>query len=366
MTPTLPLPALGALPVAEAAAAGRRWLRTHQGSVRMAGLVAFAAPVTLLAGDLSVMRAATARDMLALATWWLLYGVELWALLLVVGHAGVWFRWPRRPGLRRGLQLLCLVAAVAGVSASTAERAAVLVAHGVVPNALVMHVYAICFTLAMATLYMAHLTRSRRHEAAATRLAAAQAAQREARRRIAQARLQAVQARIDPRLLFDHLDEVRRSYALDPLLAERQLDELVAFLRLALPRLRNASSSVAREAELALAYIRLRTTDAAHSAGPALRWKVDPQAGQARFPPGVLLPLLEGVLKSAGGHVQLRAHCEAGRCRVQLGLPARPADAVLSRVRGLLADLHGPLAELRSEAAGDATQVTVELPHEPA
>ena len=59
--------------------------------------------------------------------------------------------------------------------------------------------------------------------------------------------------RASTRLLFDMLDAVRLAYAIEPARAERLLDELVAFLRAALPRLRDASSSVAREVELARA-----------------------------------------------------------------------------------------------------------------
>ena len=50
--------------------------------------------------------------------------------------------------------------------------------------------------------------------------AAAQAAQRHARRRIVEARLHEVQSRIDPRILFDLLDTVRRLYDRDALLAD--------------------------------------------------------------------------------------------------------------------------------------------------
>ena len=94
------------------------------------------------------------------------------------------------------------------------------------------------------------------------RLAAAQAAQRATRRRLVHSRLQAVQARIDPQLLFEMLDAVRRAYDDDVSRAERLLDELVTFLRAALPRVRSTSSSVRREGALGA---RLRAT--AHAGG---------------------------------------------------------------------------------------------------
>ena len=60
----------------------RSWLRSHRDSVTMAGLLAFAAPVTFFFGVLSVMREPASADMTRLALWWLLYGFELWGLLL--------------------------------------------------------------------------------------------------------------------------------------------------------------------------------------------------------------------------------------------------------------------------------------------
>jgi LytS/YehU family sensor histidine kinase len=78
----------------------------------------------------------------------------------------------------------------------------------------------------MAVLFFTHLQHSRTHADAAKRLAAAKAAQQEARRRIAYGQLKAVQARIDPQFLFDMLEAVRRAYETDPERAERLLDEL--------------------------------------------------------------------------------------------------------------------------------------------
>ncbi len=160
-----------------------------------------------------------------------------------------------------------------------------------------MHLYAFISGLIMALLFFAHLQRSRAHEESAARLATAQAAQREARRRLVHARLQAMQARIDPQLLFDMLDAVRRSYEDDASRAERLLDELIAFLRAALPRLRNASSSVPREAELARAYARLRALAGARDVG--MRLSVSADLMDARFPPGVLLLLLDEALRAS-------------------------------------------------------------------
>ena len=61
------------------------WLRTHRGAVAIAGLLAFAAPVTFFTGALSVMHAPTAFNVARLGLWWMLYCVALWCALLVLG-----------------------------------------------------------------------------------------------------------------------------------------------------------------------------------------------------------------------------------------------------------------------------------------
>src|SRR6266496_1126039 len=62
------------------------WLRTHRGAVTMAGLLSFATPVTFFPGVVSVMREPTAVDILVLTAWYVLFGAELWASLLVIGY----------------------------------------------------------------------------------------------------------------------------------------------------------------------------------------------------------------------------------------------------------------------------------------
>ena len=206
--------------------------------------------------------------------------------------------------------------------------------------------------------------RSRAHEQAAARLAAAQAAQLETRRRLVRSRLQSVQARIDPQLLFDMLEAVRRSYDADPSRAEQLLDELVAFLRAVVPRINSASSSVPREAELARAYVRLRTLAGATDVD--LKLDVPAELMNARFPPGVLLPLLDDALRSRAGPCRLTARRSSAACQLVLTLPTHPSDAAVARVATVLADLYGPAAEVMLTPAGGAINAIVKIPRESA
>ena len=337
------------------------WLRTHRGAATMAGLFAFAVPVTFFPGALSAMRDPSAAELVKLGPWYVLYGAELWCLLLVVGFAFVRFR-PKGRYARGAMLLLGACAAAACVELSTAGRGDILVEQGVVESSQTMNLYGFGFALTMALLFFAHLERSRAYEQSAARLAAAQAAQLESRRRLVRSRLQSVQARVDPQLLFDMLEAVRSSYDADPSRAEQLLDELVTFLRAVVPRLHSVSSSVPREAELARAYARLRTLAGATDVD--MKLDVPAELMNARFPPGVLLPLLDDVLRARGGHCRLTARRSSNACHLVLTLPTRPSDAAVARVATVLAELYGPAAEVALAPARDAVSATVKVPYE--
>ena len=344
------------------AGAFAQWLRTHQGAIAMAGVLAMAGPVTFFAGALSVMRSPTASVVAELGLWWALYGAILWCLLLAAGEGCG--RLTRRFGrLLSGVTCLlsaCSVAALANLL--TAGRAAILLEQGLVHSAATMYLHGFTFALIMALLFFAHLRRSREHARAAARLGAAQTAQRQARRRMVQSRLQEVQARVEPQLLFDMLDTARGLYARDAALGERFLDELIAFLRAALPRLRSASSSLLREAELASAFVRLHAL--AGRSGGGITIEIAPEARHARFPPGVLLPLLDTAVGSSAGPCRLRAIRSGDVCRLDLELGAPPAPASVARVQSRLAELYGASGKLELEGTSGPIHLIVEVPHE--
>jgi hypothetical protein len=339
------------------------WLRGHRGAVVVAGLVSFAGPTVFFAGATSVMDAPDAAAIGTLAGAFVVYGALLWALLLVLGH-GFWRLSGTRPRIEAALAALFAAGAVGVAEMATAEtRHRVNLDKGVVSSRATMQLYSATFSFAMTLLFFAHLQRSRAQEAAAQRLAAAQAGQRALRRHAVEASLKAVQARIDPQLLFDMLEEVRRCYETDAPRAEQVLDQLIAFLRAALPRLRTASSSLAREAEVARAYVRLRALAGGTQAGLAVA--IAPGAAGARFPPGVLVPLVADALRTSAAPCALAARIDDGETRVELALPAPPSDAVLDRVRDVLDGLHAgstvTVAAARAEAGVD---VCIRVSHE--
>jgi len=261
--------------------------------------------------------------------------------------------------------LLWLAAAgvvAVGTNAVTAGRATIVVDQGLVYSSVAMHVHGFVVSMTMALLYFAHLQRSVEHRRAATRLAVAQAAQRTARRRIVRLRVQEMQARIDPQMLFRMLRTVRNLYETDPDRAERFLDELVSFLRAALTAVRDVSSSLARETELARAFMRLQALAGPRSARAVFEIAAD--ASHASFPPGVLLPLLDSAVAADASDIKLSAARRAGSVHVMLAVDAGPSDEALASVRALLTELHGPAAEVSWKTGQNSLQVEMKVPYE--
>ena len=79
---------------------------------------------------------------------------------------------------------------------------------------------------------------------------------------------------------------------------------------------------------------------------------LDDEAMAARFPPGVLLPLLNDALEHRAGPCGLTATRRDGDSLIVLTVPAAPSEATVERVRAVLADLYGSGAELIVEAKG--------------
>jgi LytS/YehU family sensor histidine kinase len=93
----------------------------------------------------------------------------------------------------------------------------------------------------LATFIYVGLRNSRR---AARALAGAEIARSEANRALIAAQLEAAHAEVDPAVVFRALEDVERAYEEDPARADALLDELIAFLRDAIPRLRSVGPAL--------------------------------------------------------------------------------------------------------------------------
>ena len=216
--------------------------------------------------------------------------------------------------------------------------------------------------LLMATFLVYQHGGQARSEEASRRLQQLQREQQAARRRLVEAQLQAMQARVDPQMFFDVLDSVQRLYATDAPRAEALLDELVGFLRAALPRLRSASSTLAQELELAASYFRLQTLRG--GAPDAVRITLPDALAARAFPAGVILPLLAEA-QTATIDVNTQPGAGTDDTMVSLHTGCAPGPRVLAQVRETLAALYGSAAtlECRDITAGAHVETRITIAH---
>jgi len=216
-----------------------------------------------------------------------------------------------------------------------------------------------------------------RQAGAARRLFDVQQAQLRLRQQLVDSQLLAVQARVDPAFFFATLDRIEALYRTDTTRAEALFDELVVFLRAALPSLDHASSILARELDLAASCVRLY----ALATGHLHAMKIDIEAALKRmpYPAGVLLPLLRGLLDAAPAAFELAISAElggadredGGRLHVRIVAPspgAGPMQATRAAVAGTLFSRYGSTATLAvGDCAGDGgrVQIHIAIPREP-
>ena len=209
---------------------------------------------------------------------------------------------------------------------------------------------------------------------AATRRHAAEMARAQTQRRTIESRLQAMQARVEPQFLFNTLAQVKQLYDSDVSLADRMLDDLIAYLRAALPHLRDSSSTLGQEVALARAYldiVRLRL-------GERLAFDIVIPDGlaDARMPPMMLLPLVDHVLvyglepAHANGAIRIESAIGGGRLRLTItdsgaGFVPGGDAGDLATIDERLRALYGDDATLRlAQLAGSATQAVLDIPYE--
>jgi hypothetical protein len=229
-----------------------------------------------------------------------------------------------------------------------------------------------------------YVDRRRAHAAQATRHAAELRRAHSARRTL-ESRLQAMQARVEPQFLFNTLAQVRELYRADPGRGGRMLDNLIAYLRAAMPKMRDTSSTIGQELDLARAYLDIVKV----RVGDRLSYVIDCASGMrdARFPPMLVLPLIDHAIarggSGAGGSIELcvepgarddmaRADAAAdGLVTLSIshsgrGFDPETAGEDVERMRERLEALFANRATLRLEAArGTATRVILQVPPEP-
>jgi hypothetical protein len=206
-------------------------------------------------------------------------------------HAAL--RIPAPARWQRPLRYLVMSAAAvlaAGVMSFALPWPLVAVQVGASASELVWFWYTLWMNALVAVLALEITQRLHARRRAIEQLARLREHGRLVRQQLASAQLQAIQARVDPQLLFDILGTVRRFYQHDTAAAERLLDDLTAFLRAALPRLWHARSTL--EVEFGLVACLGRLLRSAGQGGFDVALDLPGQLAGTAFPAGLLLPLL--------------------------------------------------------------------------
>ena len=174
-------------------------------------------------------------------------------------------------------------------------------------------------------------------------------------RELAAARLQALQAQIEPHFLFNTLANVRRLFDEDPAAGRTMLEMLMRYIQVALPGMRRRESTLEDEAALIEAYLHIHRV----RMGARLAFVVDvPRSLRAAcVPPMMLLTLVENAVKHG-----LNARPDGGRIRVtaridnaRLVLTVADTAVGFGSASGTGLGLANISARLASEFGGRAT-----------
>ena len=229
----------------------------------------------------------------------------------------------------RGLALVIAVALSAPVA--TALGVAAILALGHIgwsamgaEDGSSLFLYNLWYNLVVGFLAAAYFTIWERASLSARRLRQAEIERQGAQQRVVESRLNVMKARVDPAFLFRMIGEVQALYRRDVDAAEGRLEDLIEYLRAALPQMRSGATSLGDEVRLAATYVRLH--EDAFGGRLACRFDVDPSLDGAQFPPMALLPLVDDALRRAQADTPRRLALRVAATPRDVGLAVRVED----------------------------------------
>jgi signal transduction histidine kinase len=174
--------------------------------------------------------------------------------------------------------------------------------------------------------------------------------------RMLEARLQMLEAQVEPHFIFNTLANIRRLARIERVSARRMGERFAAYLRASLPQMRGRATTLGREVDLACAYLDVQKV----RMGRRLAWAIDvPEPLRMYpFPPMMLISLVENAIKHGlnpaveGGTIRIGARAGEHGLIVSVadtggGLTrARGSGVGLSNIRARLTAMHGPAARL--------------------
>jgi signal transduction histidine kinase len=198
-----------------------------------------------------------------------------------------------------------------------------------------------------------------KHARDAARIARAEAERHQLEKNVLEARLQLMQAQVEPHFLFNTLANVQHLVETDPPSAARMLESLIQYLRAALPQMREAATTLGREVDMARAFLEIHRV----RMGTRLDFAIEvPETLRSQpFPPMMLISLVENAIKHGvdpccdAGRIVIRAAEAQGRLRVSVAdtgegvKPKKGGGVGLTNIRERLKALYGGEARLTLE-----------------
>jgi signal transduction histidine kinase len=198
-------------------------------------------------------------------------------------------------------------------------------------------------------------------------------------REVSEAKMQMIQAQVEPHFLFNTLASVDYLIETDPPRASAMQKHLIQYLRAVLPQMRETSTvtTLGREVDIVRAYLDLLKMRMEE------RLNVDLQVSDglrsAAFPPMMLQSLVENAIKhglerkAEGGYLRIKAEVADNKLRVSvtddgLGFGAYPSNGTglgLQSIRDRLKLLHGNAAQLEiAPNSPSGVCATIEVPYQ--
>jgi len=191
----------------------------------------------------------------------------------------------------------------------------------------------------------------------------------------AEARLQALQARIRPHFLFNCMNTIASLTRREPALAEQAIEDLADLFRLSLQESQNRLT-LAEEFDICRRY--LRTEGLRLGERLRVEWQVDTLPEDACVPALLIQPLLENAVYHGieplpgGGCIAIRGERKGNRLSVIIENPLAPGATLHNHgnrlaqdnIRQRLAGVYGNQATLDIDSDGDRYQVRITFPYE--
>jgi len=190
---------------------------------------------------------------------------------------------------------------------------------------------------------------------------------------VAEARIQALQARIRPHFLYNSINAVLSLIRTEPRRAERALEDLADLFRVLMAENRTLAP-IGGEVELARQYLALESL----RLGERLRvtWDTETMPADAMVPPLILQPLVENAVyhgiepSEAGGEIVIVVAREAQRVRMELTNPLPGATKrtagnrmAIDNIRERLQLHYDAEASMSSEVRDGRYRVTIRVPY---